>query len=119
VIGSGTVTATIVTSSGKSAANRSPSEKWLHPGEVVVAGLVIWMLPCLTRRRRRFLWIMMLIVGLQVVVQGCGGSSAGSSGGGGGSTGTPAGTYTVTITGTTSASNTNLTHSVLVKLTVN
>jgi hypothetical protein len=54
-----------------------------------------------TSRRKRLLGILLLCMVLAglVFMAACGGSSS-SSGGGGGTGGTPAGTYTVTVTGT-------------------
>lgn len=117
ITGSGTVTASIVTSSGTSAENRSPANKWPGRGGALLVCLVVLILPG-SKRRKMFTSLVMVLALLLVSVQGCGGNSGGSSSGGG-STGTPAGTYTITITGTTSAGNTTITHNVLVKLTVN
>jgi hypothetical protein len=117
VTGSGTVTASVVTSSGKSAANRDPLHNWLRSGEAALACLVLLMVPR-SRRRRAFTWLVIVFAGLLMSAQGCGGGG-GSSGGGGGTPGTPVGTYTVTMTGTTSADNATLTHSVQINFTVN
>jgi hypothetical protein len=116
VTGSGTVAATIVTSTGTSAENRSPINKWPRRGGALLVCLVVLILPG-SKRRKMFTSLVIVFALLLVSAQGCGGSG-GSSSGGGGSKGTPSGTYTITITGATSAGTTTLTHSVQVKLTV-
>jgi hypothetical protein len=72
-------------------------------------------------RRRKLLGFLMglMIVAALLMMPACGGSSSssgGGGGGGGGSTGTPAGTYTVTVTGT---DGTNHTQTAQFTLTVN
>jgi len=73
------------------------------------------------KRSRRRLAILLAIFAIVAVLAlvGCGGSSSntnnGGGGGGGGGGGTPAGTYTINVTGSDS---TGLKHVVAVKLTV-
>jgi hypothetical protein len=56
-----------------------------------------------TRRKKLFGLLMLgLMLASLLLMPACGGSN--SSSGGGGSTGTPAGTYTITVTGTSGSS---------------
>ncbi len=102
VTGSGAATATLTISSTPAttsalaipAANRM---RWLGVnGAVTLAGLLLLGIPARGHRRR--IWLGLL---LMLAVAGCF-SACGGSGGGGGITvpGTPAGSYTFTITGT-------------------
>jgi trimeric autotransporter adhesin len=58
----------------------------------------VWMS---TRNRRKMLGycFVLLLVGGCLLQVACGGASIGGGGGGGGTGGTPAGTYTITVTG--------------------
>jgi hypothetical protein len=70
-------------------------------------------------RRRKLLGFLLLglVMGMLFFLPACGGG--GNGGGGGGCSGcTPAGSYTITVTGTDSG-NANLTHSVIPSLTLN
>jgi FG-GAP-like repeat len=101
-----TMTTTAATAMSSAARPFDP----LLPGGFLLAGLFA---PIFLRRRQpvagpqHYLWLVMVLAGA-AMIQGCGGgnsseppsSSGGSSSSGGGSTGTPAGTYTVTITAT-------------------
>jgi hypothetical protein len=110
-----TATATAMNSTGK------PFDP-VAPGGVVFAS---FGLPVVLRRRRktsrllRRALLALLVVGVGTMLQSCGGgggsSGGGGGGGGGGSGGTPAGTYTVTVT----ASAGSTTHSAAYTLTVN
>jgi hypothetical protein len=73
------------------------------------------------KRRKKLLGFALLgvVMALLFFLPACGGSSNSGGGGGGGCTGcTPAGTYTVTITGT-DTTNSNLVHPISVAVTVN
>jgi hypothetical protein len=63
-------------------------------------------------RRRKLLGFLLLslVMGMLFFLPACGGGSSGGGGGGGCNGCTPAGSYTVTVTGTDSV-NANLTHS--------
>ena len=70
-------------------------------------------------RRKKLLGFLMvgMVMAALFLMPACGGGSSGGGGGGGGCTGcTPAGNYTVTITG---ADANSLSHSTTVALTVN
>ncbi|MGO4212619.1 Ig-like domain repeat protein, partial [Terriglobus sp. YAF25] len=76
---------------------------------VTIAGLILVMIP----RRRRFAPLLgvLLLLGVAGVISGCGGGSSGSSS----TPGTPTGSYTVTVTGTSGS----ITQTTSVSLTVN
>lgn len=121
--GSGTSTLTITTT-GSSAAALRPSN-FFYAMWLPIAGMCLVGVGFSSARSRRrgllgFLMVAMVMAAL-LMMPACGGSS-GNSGGGGGGGGcagcTPAGNYTVTITGTGTDVSTR-THSTTVKLTVN
>lgn len=60
-----------------------------------------------------------LMILLATVWVACGGGGTSGGGGGGGNPGTPIGTYTLTVTGTSSSGSTALNHEVTLTLTVN
>jgi hypothetical protein len=113
-----------ITTTGSSAAMFRPS-KFLYAMWLPIAGFSLMGMGFSSARSRRKKLLGFLMIGMVMtalfLMPACGGSSnnGGGGGGGGGCTGcTPAGTYTVTITGTgTDASTT--THSTTVMLTVN
>jgi FG-GAP-like repeat len=122
-----TASLTIATT-GSTASNSSVKPfNPLMPGGVLLAGICV---PIALRRRRSVACLAAVLLGA-LVLHGCGGGgssgSAGSVGGGGGtggtgtggtggsSTATPAGTYAITITGTSSSTA----HSVSYSLVVN
>jgi len=87
---------------------------------VVGLSLVGMRFPTQGTRKKKLMGFLLLglIMSALFFLPACGGSSN-NGGGGGGCTGcTPAGNYTVTVTGTDSV-NANLTHSVDLTLTVN
>ena len=107
-----TSTLTIATTAASSAMSRPVKLFWPSTGDAVLALVLVFH----TSKRRRG-WLAML--GLLVFFaaaggMGCGGSL--NSGGGGGNSGTTAGTYTVTVTGTPS---TGAAQTTSVMLTVN
>jgi hypothetical protein len=67
---------------------------WLGGGGVLAAGVFLLGIP--VQRRRWAAALTLITVALILSAAGCGGSSGG---GGGAGTGTPAGTYVVTVTG--------------------
>jgi len=121
--GGGTSTLT-VTTTGASGAMVRPS-KFFYAMWLPIAGMSLVGMSFSSARSRRKKLLGFLMVGMVMaalfLMPACGGSSSsgGGGGGGGGCTGcTPAGSYTVTITGTgTDAATT--THSTTVILTVN
>ncbi len=77
-------------------------EGWLGAGSgAVLALLVFFGIPARRRSWRAMLSILVAMIALGALAS-CGGVSS-NSGGGGGNAGTTAGTYTVTVTGTSSA----------------
>jgi hypothetical protein len=105
------VVMTISTTANSAAAFRERAvfyAAWLLvPGMVVVLG---------GRRRGRFRFLLLMAaLGILTCLPACSGVS---SGGGGGKQGTPPGTYTVTVTGSSSGA-TAVTHSIPVTLVVN
>jgi subtilase family serine protease len=83
-------------------------DMWLASTGSLFAALVLCGVPSLRRRRSVFLGLLM-IVSIGAIV-----SCGGGSGGGGGGGGTPAGTYIVTVTGTGPSTS----HSTTVSVTV-
>jgi hypothetical protein len=79
---------------------------------VLVVGLLLW------RREQRFRWAplfaLAVLVCLGLTLTSCGGGSAGS----GGSTGTRAGTYSITVSGSFTSGSTTLTHATKLTLVV-
>jgi len=82
---------------------------WLSGSGALLAGA--WLCGIPTRRRRWGVVLTLVVVALLAAAVGCGGSS---SSGGGGRPGTPAGNYTVTVTGTSGST----THTTSVLVTV-
>ena len=114
------LTLTVNTTPGSSAMNHGASRiyyaMWLP---VVGLSLIGMRFAAPGTRKKKLLGFLLLglIMAALFFLPACGGSS--NNGGGGGCTGcTPAGNYTVTVTGTDSV-NTSLTHSVDLTLTVN
>lgn len=103
---SGTVTLSITTASAALAPGSAPL--WLGGGGFLVAGVFVFGIPA--RRRRWAAALTLITIALILSAVGCGGSSGGGKGG----TGTPAGTYVVTVTGSdgTTSHTTNVAVSV-------
>jgi len=87
---SGTVTLSVTTAAAALAPGSAPL--WLGSSGALVAGVFLFGIPA--RRRRWGLALTIITIALILSAAGCGGSS--HSGGG---TGTPAGTYTISVTG--------------------
>jgi len=98
-----TATMTVTTTAATSGALAYPRLPWYAAGGPALAGVLLLLLP---QRRRRWLtfFALLTLITLAGGVSSCGGGSTGGSGGGGGGgggiAGTTAGTYTVTVTGT-------------------
>ena len=109
----GNVTIEISTGANKLVRLESPSGWRMLP---LACGLV--MLPLMFGRRRKFLPLLVLLAVMAGSVSSCtssgGGTGGGGSSGSGGSSGTPAGTYTIPVT----VSSTGISHGVTVTLTV-
>jgi hypothetical protein len=116
----GAMTTLTITTTGASAALVRPS-KFFYAMWLPIAGMSLIGMGFSSTRSRRKKLLGFLMIGIVMsalfLMPACGGSSSGGGGGGGGgSTGTPAGNYTVTITGTDAN---NLSNSTAVTLTVN
>jgi hypothetical protein len=101
----GTATLTFTTTAPTSSAlvyPKRPGVPWYAGGGAVLAGLLLLGKPARRRYWRTMLGILILLAALTASVMACGGGSGGGGGGGGGGgiTGTTAGTYTITVTGT-------------------
>ncbi len=112
--GSGTSTLTVSTVAATTASVRPESRGMFFAMLFPIGGLTLLSTGIISRKKRLFgfLLVCMLFSGL-IFMSACGGSS---SGGGGGHPGTPAGTYTITITGT--ATSGSPAHPATVTLTV-
>jgi subtilase family serine protease len=87
----GTVTVSITTAASSVRPGSAPL--WLGGGGALVAGVFLFGTPA---RRRLAAVLTLITIALILSAVGCGGSSKSSGGGG---TGTPAGTYVVSVTG--------------------
>jgi hypothetical protein len=105
---------TLNTTAATSAKNEVKKLIWPSTGGVALASLLFVLVP---RRRRNWLAMLGLLAVLAGLAgMGCGGGGGNGGGGGsGGNTGTTAGTYTVTVTGTSGSASQMTT----VTLTVN
>jgi trimeric autotransporter adhesin len=99
---SGTIAATaalsISTTAATSAMSRPKNLFWPTTGGAVLALVVFFGIPA--RRRNWPAMLGLLVLFVSIGAMGCGGGGGSKGGGGGGNSGTTAGTYTVTVTGT-------------------
>jgi hypothetical protein len=111
-----TVTVTTTAPSGIASRPQPPAPPWMGVWILALLSAVgVWMMG-----GRRFAWYracapLVVVLGLTLWAA-CGG---GGGGGGGGSPGTPAGTYTLTVTGTYISALTTLQHNLSLTLVVN
>jgi hypothetical protein len=108
----GTATLTISTTAATSAAlalPKRPGVPWYVAGGATLAGLLLLGIPARRRNWRTMLGMIALLVALAGGMLACGGggSGGGGGGGGGGISGTTAGTYTITVTGTSGSTTAN------------
>jgi hypothetical protein len=105
----GTATLTVSTTAATSAAlvhPQRPGVPWYAVAGATLAGIFLFCIPARRRSWRRMLGVIIFLAFLTGGLISCGGggsSSSGGGGGGGGIAGTTAGTYTITITGTSGA----------------
>jgi N-acetylneuraminic acid mutarotase len=107
----GTATLTISTTATTNSALSYPRRHgvpWYAAGGAALACLLLFGVPARQRSWRTMLGMLMLLAALTASVMACGGGGNGNGGGGGGGggggiAGTTAGTYTITVTGTSGA----------------
>ena len=111
-LGGGTTSATVTLSvtTTHAALDHGTAPLWLAGGGTLLAGVFLFGIP--VSRRRWSVALTLLTLALIAAAVGCGGSS--SPGGSGRTSGTPAGSYTVAVTGTdgTTSHTTNVAVSV-------
>jgi hypothetical protein len=115
--GQGTVSLKVQTVSAAQSASLSPS--WSVPtggAAAVFAGLVFWLLPSRSRRKRFASFLVLVIVSLAAILT----TSCGGGGGKGSRTGnsTPPGSYQLSVTAKTTEPSQNMSHSATINLTV-
>jgi hypothetical protein len=123
-----TATLTITTTAATKAAlvqPKHPGLPWYAAGGATLACLLLFGIPARRRKWRTLLGMLALLAALMSGVFACGGggSAGGGSGGGGGGggtsiPGTTAGTYTITVTGTSGTGASAITAASYVTLTV-
>jgi trimeric autotransporter adhesin len=89
----------ITTTAATSAMSRPKNLFWPTAGGAVLALVVFFGIPARRRNWTAMLGLLVLFVSIGAIGCGGGGGNKGG-GGGGGNSGTTAGTYTVTVTGT-------------------
>jgi Chitobiase/beta-hexosaminidase C-terminal domain/Fn3 associated len=105
----GTATLTITTTAATSSAlsyPKRPGVPWYAASGAALACLLLFGLPARRRDWRTMLGLLTLLAALTASVMACGGGGnggGGRGGGGGGIAATTAGAYTITVTGTSSA----------------
>lgn len=93
------------------------------PFALALVGMIIVIVVYRWREDQQLRWVPVLALGILVcigmtVISCGGGSSGGSGGGGGGSTGTPAGSYIITVSASATSGSTTLTHTAQLTLVV-
>jgi len=117
----GTATLTVLTTAPTKAASIFPERRglpWYTSGGAVLACVLLFGIRPIRRSWQTMLGMLLLLVTLAGGVLACGGGGgSGSNGGGGGTTnpGTTAGTYTVTVSGTSGAASVTSTVTLIVQ----
>jgi N-acetyl-anhydromuramyl-L-alanine amidase AmpD/N-acetylneuraminic acid mutarotase len=114
----GTATLTISTTAAISAAlvhPKRPGGSWYAAGGATLACLLLFGIPARRRSWRTMLGMFALLVAIGGGLLACGGGSSNSGGGGTSNPGTTAGTYIVTVTGTSGTTTATVTITVTVQ----
>jgi len=101
-----TATLTINTTAATTAALSHPKvsgDRWYVTGGAALACILLFGVPAGRRTWRNMLGLLTLFLFIAGGVLACGGGNSGGGGGGTGNPGTTAGTYTITVTGTSGA----------------
>lgn len=100
-----TSTLTVTTTAGSSAKNENRSPFWPPAGGATLALVLLFVKP--RRRNSLFTMLVLLILIASTGLMACGGGGSEAGGGGGGNTnpGTTAGSYTITVTGTSGSTS--------------
>jgi hypothetical protein len=95
-----TVTLAVSSTASTTAFNQKTRFFWPSAGSAALAVVLLFGIPARRRQWRNLIGAIVLLAALTGGLASCGGSSGGGGGGGGGNPGTTAGTYTITVTGT-------------------
>ena len=102
-----TTTLTVNTTAATSALNQTRKLFWPSAGSAVLACILLIGIPARRRRWQRIVGMLVLLFSIADGLLACGGGGSGAGGGGGGggggNAGTTAGTYSITVTGTSGA----------------
>jgi len=107
---SGAASTLNIATTGSSAAMKAPAHHGFgifYATLLPIAGITLLGAGIGSRRRKMFgLFMLVMVMATLIAMPACGGSSNNGGGGGGGNTGTPAGSYTITVTGTSGSTST-------------
>jgi len=114
--GTGTSTLTVSTTAATTASLEPRSRGLIYAMLLPIGGLALLGTGITSRKKRLWGFLLgCLLFSTLIILPACGGSSSSGGGGGGGHPGTPAGVYTVTVTGTAGS----VTHTATASVTVN
>ncbi len=109
---SGTATLTITTTAAHAALGRRSAPLWYGSSGALLVGVFMFGIP--SRRRRWGVALTLLVLAMLTAAVGCGGSGSGTPK----NNGTPAGSYMVTVTGSSTNGGTTTSHDTNVSVTV-
>jgi hypothetical protein len=113
--GTGTSTLTVGTTAATTASLEPRSRGLVYAMLLPIGGLALLGTGITSRKKKLWGFLLgCLLFSTLIILPACGGSSSSGGGGGGGHPGTPAGVYTVTVTGTAGS----LTHTATASVTV-